>query len=187
MALEMEKESRGCAERIDRLMQEFDRSAYDSEVSDSGRNVQRLTEEIKSGNTEEILQQLTYIRDNAEKREQKAEAFLLTAELLKLPHQQKEDRLLTGKGDMFGIYQLRDDVMERHDLAFASMDFLRKHDMEVNAENYELVYAAPLSALDSMDTAQLLEQVFERRIRATILTGSDLRRYRTLQRRGSRS
>lgn len=162
MALEMEKENRGCAERIDRLMQEFDRSAYDREVSDSGRNVQRLTEEIKSGNTEEILQQLAYIRDNAEKREQKAEAFLLTAELLKLPHQQREDGLLTGKGDMFGIYQLRDDVMERHDLAFASMDFLRKHDMEVNAENYELVYATPLSALDSKDTAQLLEQVFER-------------------------
>lgn len=162
MALEMEKESRGIAERIDTLMQEFDRPAYDSEVSDSGRNIDRLAEEIKSGETEEILQQLTYIRDNAEKREQKAEAFLLSAELLKLPHQQREDGLLTGKGDMFGIYQLRENVMERHDYAFASMDFLRKHDMEVKAENYELVYAAPLSTLDQKDTAQLLEQVFER-------------------------
>ena len=123
MALEMEKESRGIAERIDTLMQEFDRPAYDSEVSDSGRNIDRLAEEIKSGETEEILQQLTYIRDNTEKREQKAEAFLLSAELLKLPHQQREDGLLTGKGDMVGIYQLRDDVMERHDYAFASMDF----------------------------------------------------------------
>ena len=162
MALEMEKESRGYAERFDRLMKESDRTAYESEVSDSGRSIRVLTEEIKAGSTDEILRQLDDIRNEADTREQKAEAFMLTAALLKLPHQQNEDRLLTGREDMFGIYQLRDDVMERHDYAFASMDFLRKHDMEVKAENYELVYAAPLTFPDAGDTAQLLEKVYEK-------------------------
>ena len=80
----------------------------------------------------------------------------------RLAHQQREAELLNGERDMFGIYQLRNDMKGRRDYSFVSMDFLRKHGMEVGAENYELVYAAPIPDNASKDTAVLLEQIYER-------------------------
>ena len=79
-----------------------------------------------------------------------------------LTHRQREGELLSGEKDMFGIYQLRNGMEELWDYSFVPMDFLRKHGMEARAENYELVYAAPIPDDAPKDAAMLLEQIYER-------------------------
>ncbi len=53
--------------------------------------------------------------------------------------------------DTFSIYQLKDDD-ELRNYRFASFDELKKDDLKVEANNYELVYKAPLNENDSLDS-----------------------------------
>lgn len=67
----------------------------------------------------------------------------------------KEQKLLSGSEKQFGIYQItaRD---QEHDYRFMNLDFVKRHGMEVNRADYELVYTAPLTEKDT------LEAIYER-------------------------
>lgn len=62
----------------------------------------------------------------------------------------KEQKLLSGSEKQFGIYQItaRD---QEHDYRFMNLDFVKRHGMEVNRADYELIYAAPLTEKDTLD------------------------------------
>lgn len=66
----------------------------------------------------------------------------------------REDILLHGKKDSFGIYQLKEGEA-LHDRRFENLDTLSRLGMKVEKKNYELVYAAPLR------DGQGLNEIFE--------------------------
>lgn len=53
--------------------------------------------------------------------------------------------------DSFSIYQLKSGD-ELHDLRFASLDELQRYGLSVKPENYELVYTAPLTERDDLES-----------------------------------
>ncbi|MGL6201566.1 MAG: YodL domain-containing protein [Lachnospiraceae bacterium] len=67
---------------------------------------------------------------------------------------QVEAPLLYGHDDYFGIYQLKDNE-QVHGYHFMNLDFLRNHGMEVNKDNYELIYRGELAG-------QSLDAILER-------------------------
>ena len=67
----------------------------------------------------------------------------------------KEQKLLSGNEKQFGIYQITARDPE-HDYRFMNLDFVKRHGMEVNRADYELVYTAPLAEKDT------LEAIYER-------------------------
>lgn len=58
----------------------------------------------------------------------------------------REANLLHGRRNLVGIYQLKKDKSEYH---FMNTDYLRKHNMAVRRENYELIYIASLRVFDN--------------------------------------
>lgn len=56
----------------------------------------------------------------------------------------KEQKLLSGSEKQFGIYQITARDPE-HDYRFMNLDFVKRHGMEVNCADYELVYTEPLT------------------------------------------
>ena len=66
----------------------------------------------------------------------------------------EEEKLLDGKEDSFGIYQLKKGD-ELHYHRFEGLERLKKHGLSVEKENYELIYTAPLKA------GQTLDDIFE--------------------------
>ena len=67
----------------------------------------------------------------------------------------KEQKLLSGSEKQFGIYQITARDPE-HDYRFMNLDFVKRHGMEVNRADYELVYTEPLTEKDT------LEAIYER-------------------------
>ena len=67
----------------------------------------------------------------------------------------KEQKLLSGSKKQFGIYQITARDPE-HDYRFMNLDFVKRHGMEVNRADYELVYTEPLTEKDT------LEAIYER-------------------------
>lgn len=67
----------------------------------------------------------------------------------------KEQKLLSGNEKQFGIYQITARDSE-HDYRFMNLDFVKRHGLEVNRADYELVYTAPLTEKDT------LEAIYER-------------------------
>ena len=71
----------------------------------------------------------------------------------RMQHQEdREQAFLDHGGDCFAIYQVKDDPALR-DIRFESMDWLKSKGKTVDRSNYDLVYTAPLSAVDSVDAA----------------------------------
>ena len=68
---------------------------------------------------------------------------------------EQENMLLYGSEKQFGIYQITARDPE-HDYRFMNLDFVKRHGMEVNCADYELVYTAPLTENDT------LEAIYER-------------------------
>ena len=52
---------------------------------------------------------------------------------------------ITTHTNMFAVYQVRDDIENVRDLRFASYSDIQARGMEINREDYKLVYAAPLT------------------------------------------
>ena len=69
----------------------------------------------------------------------------------------------TAHTNMFGIYQVRDDIENGRDIRFASLEELGQRGFEPDRSNYKLVYAAPFS--DSIefltDRQPVLNKLFE--------------------------
>ncbi len=63
---------------------------------------------------------------------------------------EKEMRLLYGKGDAFGIYQLKDGDGMR-DYHFEPYDRLQAAGLSVEATNYDLIYTAELTPGTSLE------------------------------------
>ena len=55
----------------------------------------------------------------------------------------READLIYAKGNMFGIYQIRDGIDSVRDIRFVSKQNLENHGLSVDRANYELVYTAP--------------------------------------------
>ena len=68
---------------------------------------------------------------------------------------EREHRLLYGRDNQFGIYQLNDSPQAR-DIHFMNSDFLEMKGIAVARENYDLVYTAPL------EEGTNLEDIFTR-------------------------
>lgn len=66
----------------------------------------------------------------------------------------EEEKLLTGKEDSFDIYQLKAGE-ELHYHRFEGLERLQKHGLNVEKDNYELIYTAPLKE------GQTLDDIFE--------------------------
>lgn len=66
-------------------------------------------------------------------------------QIKKYPQQQslKEVELLIGMKPVFGIYQIRDDSAGTA-YAFRNMNFFESHDLQVQKEDYKLVYVGEL-------------------------------------------
>lgn len=60
-----------------------------------------------------------------------------------------EINLLTGRTDMFGIYQLMPGD-ELRDYKWETLDDLKARGLSVSRENYNLVYTAPLTADETL-------------------------------------
>ena len=62
----------------------------------------------------------------------------------------REEQLLFGSEDRFGIYQLKDTEGAR-DIHFMGMDYLESKGIAVTKENYDLLYTAPLEEGTSLE------------------------------------
>lgn len=62
----------------------------------------------------------------------------------------REEQLLFGSEDRFGIYQLKD-TEEARDIHFMGMDYLESKGIAVTKENYDLLYTAPLEEGTSLE------------------------------------
>lgn len=74
---------------------------------------------------------------------------IITPELLH-KEQTIEEKLLSGKEDRVGIYQLKKGD-ELHYHRFEGVDSLKAHGLSVEKENYDLIYTAPLQEGQSLD------------------------------------
>ena len=62
----------------------------------------------------------------------------------------REEQLLFGSEDRFGIYQLKD-TEEARDIHFMGMDYLESKGIAVTKDNYDLLYTAPLEEGTSLE------------------------------------
>ena len=162
MALELEIDSQILADKYDSLMRRADVPGYAEAIEDKAQHLKNLAASIKQGDIDFLGANIQSIIKDKEKTEFLGEAFAVWRQLAMFPHKKREDELLSGEDEMFGIYQLRTDLPNHHDIAFASMNFMRKHDKKIEPNNYELVYAGNLYATDDKSESEILEQLFER-------------------------
>lgn len=94
------------------------------------------------------------VRERAE-IERGSDTFQIAIEDLERVHDKEnrslqEDELLYGSEKQFGIYQITARDPE-HDYRFMNLAFVKRHGMEVNRADYELIYTAPLTEVDTLD------------------------------------
>ena len=136
---------------LDDFAFDFDFYHYKDSVEDREQAVEALKEQIQAGDVQPIRE---WLQDAVEESE--GESAEKAAELItRLDALVKEQKLLSGREKQFGIYQItaRD---QEHDYRFMNLDFVKRHGMEVNRADYELVYTAPLTEKDT------LEAIYER-------------------------
>ena len=136
---------------LDEFAFDFDFYHYKDSVEDREQAVEALKEQIQAGDVQPIRE---WLQDAVEESE--GESAEKAAELIvRLDTLVKEQKLLSGSEKQFGIYQItaRD---QEHDYRFMNLDFVKRHGMEVNRADYELVYTAPLTEKDT------LEAIYER-------------------------
>ena len=136
---------------LDDFAFDFDFYHYKDSVEDREQAVEVLKEQIQAGNIQPIREWLQVAVEESEGESAEKAAELIT----RLDALVKEQKLLSGSEKQFGIYQItaRD---QEHDYRFMNLDFVKRHGMEVNRADYELVYTAPLTEKDT------LEAIYER-------------------------
>lgn len=132
---------------LDDFAIDFDFYHYKDSVDDRERAVEALKEQILTGDVQSIKEWL-----QAAVEESEGETVEKAAELIsRLDEAVKEQKLISGKEKQFGIYQItaRD---PKHDYRFMNLDFVKRHGMQVSRADYALVYAAPLTEKDTLDS-----------------------------------
>ena len=120
-------------------------------MEDREQAVEALKEQIQAGDIQPIREWLQVAVEEAEGESAEKAAELIT----RLDALVKEQKLLSGSEKQFGIYQITARDPE-HDYRFMNLDFVKRHGMEVNRADYELVYTEPLTEKDT------LEAIYER-------------------------
>ena len=136
---------------LDDFAFDFDFYHYKDSVEDREQAVEALKEQIQAGDVQPIREWLQVAVEEAEGESAEKAAELIT----RLDTLVKEQKLLSGSEKQFGIYQITARDPE-HDYRFMNLDFVKRHGMEVNRADYELVYTAPLTEKDT------LEAIYER-------------------------
>ena len=126
---------------------DFDFYHYKDSVEDREQAVEALKEQIQAGDVQTIREWLQAAVEESEGESAEKAAELIT----RMDAVVKEQKLLSGSEKQFGIYQItaRD---PGHDYRFMNLDFVKRHGMEVNCADYELVYTAPLTENDTLET-----------------------------------
>ena len=109
------------------------------ELKSSLDTIRKTASELITG-IEDRLAELQ--KDRAVEQEQKQE--------LEESPANREEQLLFGSEDRFGIYQLKD-TEEARDIHFMGMDYLESKGIAVTKENYDLIYTAPLEEGTSLE------------------------------------
>ena len=136
---------------LDDFAFDFDFYHYKDSVEDRGQAVEALKEQIRAGDVQPIREWLQVAVEESEEESAEKAAELIT----RLDALVKEQKLLSGSEKQFGIYQITARDPE-HDYRFMNLEFVKRHGMEVNRADYELVYIAPLTEKDT------LEAIYER-------------------------
>lgn len=136
---------------LDNFAFDFDFYHYKDSVEDRAQAVEALKEQILAGDVQAIKDWLQTAVEESEGEPAENASALID----RLDAAVKEQTLLSGREKQFGIYQItaRD---PKHDYRFMNLDFVKRHGMEVNRADYELVYTAPLTEKDT------LEAIYER-------------------------
>ena len=125
---------------------DFDFYHYKDSVEDREQAVEALKEQIQAGDVQTIGEWLQAAVEESEGESAEKAAELIT----RMDAVVKEQKLLSGSEKQFGIYQITARDPE-HDYRFMNLDFVKRHGMEVNCADYELVYTAPLTENDTLD------------------------------------
>ena len=136
---------------LDDFAFDFDFYHYKDSVEDRDQAVEALKEQIQAGDVQPIREWLQAAVEESEGESAEKAAELIT----RMDAVVKEQKLLSGSEKQFGIYQITARDPE-HDYRFMNLDFVKRHGMEVNCADYELVYTAPLTENDT------LEAIYER-------------------------
>ena len=136
---------------LDDFAFDFDFYHYKDSVEDREQAVEALKEQILAGDVQPIREWLQVAVEESEGESAEKAAELIT----RLDALVKEQKLLSGNEKQFGIYQITARDSE-HDYRFMNLDFVKRHGLEVNRADYELVYTAPLTEKDT------LEAIYER-------------------------
>ena len=136
---------------LDDFAFDFDFYHYKDSVEDREQAVEALKEQIQAGDVQPIREWLQVAVEESEGESAEKAVELIT----RLDALVKEQKLLSGNEKQFGIYQITARDPE-HDYRFMNLDFVKRHGMEVNRADYELVYTAPLTEKDT------LEAIYER-------------------------
>ena len=131
---------------LDNFAFDFDFYHYKDSVEDREQAVEALKEQIQAGDIQPIREWLQVAVEESEGESAEKAAELIT----RLDALVKEQKLLSGSEKQFGIYQITARDPE-HDYRFMNLDFVKRHGMEVNRADYELIYAAPLTEKDTLD------------------------------------
>ena len=136
---------------LDDFAFDFDFYHYKDSVEDREQAVEALKEQIRAGDVQPIREWLQAAVEESEGESAEKAAELIT----RMDAVVKEQKLLSGSEKQFGIYQITARDPE-HDYRFMNLDFVKRHGMEVNRADYELVYTEPLTEKDT------LEAIYER-------------------------
>ena len=136
---------------LDDFAFDFDFYHYKDSVEDREQAVEALKEQIQAGDVQLIREWLQAAVEESEGESAEKAAELIT----RMDAVVKEQKLLSGSEKQFGIYQITTRDPE-HDYRFMNLDFVKRHGMEVNCADYELVYTEPLTEKDT------LEAIYER-------------------------
>ena len=136
---------------LDDFAFDFDFYHYKDSVEDREQAVEALKEQIQAGDIQPIREWLQVAVEESEGESAEKAVELIT----RLDALVKEQKLLSGNEKQFGIYQITARDTE-HDYRFMNLDFVKRHGMEVNRADYELVYTTPLTEKDT------LEAIYER-------------------------
>ena len=139
------------AEDLDNFAFDFDFYHYKDSVEDREQAVEALKEQIQAGDIQPIREWLQAAVEESEGESAEKAAELIT----RMDAVVREQKLLSGSEKQFGIYQITARDPE-HDYRFMNLDFVKRHGMEVNCADYELVYTEPLTEKDT------LEAIYER-------------------------
>ena len=136
---------------LDDFAFDFDFYHYKDSVENREQAVEALKEQIQAGDIQPIRKWLQVAVEESEGESAEKAAELIT----RLDALVKEQKMLSGSEKQFGIYQITARDPE-YDYRFMNLDFVKRHGMEVNRADYELVYTAPLTEKDT------LEAIYER-------------------------